>query len=58
MLPKFNGVYSRTILPKMEEGAYVINHDGSILIGTHWIASYVNGNNIVYFNSFGFKHIL
>ena len=27
------------------------------LIGTHWIAFYVNGNNIIYFESFKVIHI-
>ena len=26
-------------------------------IGTHWIALYVNGNNLIYFESFGVEHI-
>ena len=26
-------------------------------IGTHWIALYVNANNIVYFDDFGVEHI-
>ena len=26
-------------------------------IGTHWIALYVNGNNIIYFGSFGVEYI-
>ena len=26
-------------------------------IGTHWIALYVNGDNVTYFNSFVVKHI-
>ena len=26
-------------------------------LGTHWIALYVNGNNIIYFDSFGVEHI-
>ena len=25
--------------------------------GTHWIALYVNGNNIIYFHSFGVEYI-
>ena len=25
--PKFNGVYSRNILPKIKDGAYIINLD-------------------------------
>ena len=24
---------------------------------THWVASYVNGNNLIYFDSFGIGHI-
>ena len=39
--PKFNGVYSRNNLPKIKDGAYVINLDQFKSIGTHWIALYV-----------------
>ena len=55
--PKFNGVYSRNNLPKIKDGAYVTNHDEVKSIGTHWIALYVNGNNIMYFDRFGVGHI-
>ena len=50
--PKFNDVYSRNNLPKIKDGAYVINRVEFKSIGTHWIALYVNGNNIIYFDSF------
>ena len=43
--PKFNGVSSRNILPKIKDGAYVINLDHYKSIGTHWRALHVNGNN-------------
>ena len=43
--PKFNGVYSGTNLPKIKDGAYVINLDEFKSIGTHWRALYVNNNN-------------
>ena len=33
--PKFNGVYSRSNLPKIKGGAYVINSDKHESIGTH-----------------------
>ena len=46
--PKFNGVYSRNNLPKIKDRAYVTNLNGYKSIGTHWIALYVNANNIVY----------
>ena len=42
---KFNGAYSRNNLPKIKDGAYVINLDEYESIGTHWIVLYVNGNN-------------
>ena len=43
---KFNGIYSRNNLPKIKDGVYVINPDEFKSIGTHWIALYVNDNNI------------
>ena len=55
--PKFNGAYSRNNLSKIKEGAYVINLDEYESIGTHWIALYVNGDNIIYFDSSGVEHI-
>ena len=55
--PKSNGVYSRNNLTKIKDGAYVINLDEFKSIGTHWIALYVNANNIIYFDSFGVEHI-
>ena len=55
--PKFNGVYLRNNLPKIRDGAYVINLKYKS-IGTHWVALYADGNNITYFDSFGVKHIL
>ena len=54
---KFNGVYSRNNLPKIKDEAYVINLDKFKSIGTHWIALYVNGNNIIYLGSFGVEYI-
>ena len=57
--PKFNGVYSRNNLPKIKDGAYVINLDEFKSIETHCIALYVNNNNnnnnnnVTYFDSFG-----
>ena len=52
-----NGVYSINILSKIKDGTYVINLGEFKSIGTHWIAFYVNGNNIIYFDSFGVEHI-
>ena len=55
--PKFTGVYSKNNLPKIKDGAYVINLGEYESIGTHWITLCVNGNNIIYFDSFGVEHI-
>ena len=54
---RFNGVYSRDNLPKIKDGAYVINIDDYSDIGTHWIALYALNNDVTYFNNFGDEHI-
>ena len=46
---RFNGVYSRDSLPKIKDGAYIINLDEYSDIGTHWVALYVQ-NNVTYFD--------
>ena len=55
--PRFNGVYSRDNLQKIKDGAYVINLDEYSDIRTHWIALYVQNNDVTYFDSFGVEHI-
>ena len=55
--PKFNGVYSRNNLSKIKDGAYIINLYEYESIGTHWIALYVNAENLAYFDSFGVENI-
>ena len=45
--PKFNGVYSRNNFSKTKNGAYIINLDENESVGTHWIALYVNDNNVM-----------
>ena len=56
--PRFNGFYSRNNLPKIKDGAYVMNLDEFNSIATHWTALYVNGNNVTYFSSFEVEYIL
>ena len=41
---------------KINDGAYVINLDKYVDVGTHWIASFCR-SEIVYFDSFGVKHV-
>ena len=55
--PIFNDVYSRNNLPKTKDGAYVINLEKYESIRTDWIALYVNGDNVGYFDSFRVEHI-
>ena len=55
--PRFNGVYSRDNLQKVKDGAYIINLDEYSDIGTHWIALYVQNNDVTYFSSFGVEYI-
>ena len=54
---RFNGVYSRDNLSKINDGAYVINLDEYSGTGTHWIALYILNNYVTYFDSFGVEHI-
>ena len=49
---KFNRVYSRINLLKIKYLAYIINPDEYESVRTHWIALYVNDNNVTYFDSF------
>ena len=55
--PKFNDVYSRDNLHKIMDEENIINLDEYEPIGTHWIAVYVNGDNVTYFDNFGVKNI-
>ena len=55
--PRFNGVYSRDNLPEIKHGTYVINLDEYSDNGTHWVAMYVQNNDVTYFDSFGVEQI-
>ena len=55
--PKFNGVYLRNNLPKVNDGVYVTNLDEYKSIETHWIALNVNASHLLYFDSFAVEFI-
>ena len=55
--PIFNGVYSRDNLPKIKDGAYIIDLDEYSDTGTHWVSLYVRNTNVTYFDSFDVEHI-
>ena len=42
---------------KLKDGTYVAYHDEFKSIEIYGIALYVNGNDIIYFDSLGFEHI-
>ena len=45
-------------MPKtIKDGAYVINLNEYVDVGTHWIALFYNKNEIVYVDSFGVEHV-
>ena len=52
-----NGVWLTHNLPKIKDGAYVINLDQYESVGTPWIVLYVNDEDLTYFDSFGVQHI-
>ena len=44
---KFNCVYSRNSLPKIKDRTYVIILDEYKPMGTHWLALYLNNENVI-----------
>ena len=54
---KFNDGYSRNNLSNIKDRTYIITLDEYELMGTHWIAWYVNSENTTNFDSFGVEHI-
>ena len=55
---RFNDVYSRdNLLKTIKNGAYVINLDEYVDVGTHWIALYVKNNEVIYFDNAGVEHV-
>ena len=55
--PKFDGVYSRNNFYEIKDRTYIINLDEYESIGTHWVALFVNDNDVIYFDSFEVEHI-
>ena len=55
--PRFNGVSSRNNLPRIKDGAYIINLDNENSKGTHWVSSFIDRNTAVYCYSFWIEYI-
>ena len=47
----------RNNLPKIKEGAYVLNLDHRKNTGTHWVVVFVKENEVIYFDSFVVEYI-
>ena len=54
---KANSVYSRNNLSKIKDVADIINLSEYESIATHWIALYVNAENVTNFDSFWMEYI-
>ena len=55
---RFNGAKLRNSLPKIKHGAYVTNlYEYKSVGANHWIALYVNVDNVIYFDSFGADYV-
>ena len=50
-------MHSKNNLPKLKNGAYVINLDHSKNTGTHWVVIFAKKDEVIYFDSFGVQHI-
>ena len=52
-VPNFKCIFSRDSRHHLHEtGSCIINLDDEIGLGTHWVATYITGNFIYYFDSF------
>ena len=49
--------FSRNNLPRIKDGAYVINLDDKNSKGTHWVSIFIHKNVSIYFYSFGIQYI-
>ena len=55
--PRFNGVFTRNDLPRIKDGAYVINLNDKKSKGKHWVSLFINRNTAVYLDSFAVEYI-
>ena len=53
----FNSAFSRDNLPRIKDGAYVINFNDKQSKETHWVPLLTDRHAAVYFDSFGIEYI-
>ena len=49
--PRFNDVFSRNNLPRIKDGAYIINLNNKKSERTHWVSLFIDRYTAVYFDS-------
>ena len=54
---RFNGVFSRDNLPRIEDGAYMINLNDKQSKGTHWVSLFIDKHMAVYLEFSGIEYI-
>ena len=54
---RFNSIFLRNNLPRIKDGAYVINLDDKNSKRTHWVSLFIDRNIAVYLDSFGIEYI-
>ena len=54
---RFNSFFSRNNLPRIKDGAYIINLDDKNIKVTHWVSLFIDRNIAVYLDSFGIEYI-
>ena len=54
---RFNGLSSKSNLPRIKDAVYVINLDNKKSEGTHCILLFIDRNTAAYFDSFGIEYI-
>ena len=55
---RFTGIFSRNNLPKIKDGAYLINLDDKKRKGTHWVSLLIDRNTATCVDSFGIEYTL
>ena len=50
-------LFSRNNLPRIKDGAYLINLNERKAKGKHWVSLFIGRNTAVYFDSFGIEYI-
>ena len=53
----FSCRFSRNNLPRIKDGACVINHGDKNSKGKHYVSLFIDRNLAVYFDSFGMEYI-